>query len=420
MATTILRRSAAVWIPPRSVGERALVSEPSLLVVTASVDAAAGARGSRTSLEALPALKSAVLVFDARDVTLLAVKLPPLSGARLARALPNLVEDALLQDPQSCAFALGPQLPDGRRLVAVIDRGWLEFVVGAFERRGVRLVAAWPAQLALPWSAQTPANWTLACVHDGLAVRTGQFEGFGWSAGTDASARTEAIDSVLQTGSLSTGPVAQLRVLAESSDWRDSVSRACEARQLSFSFEGLAVAQDGAVNLLDGRRGTAGSRLIASIDWRSWRLPAAIAAACLAAWLVGLNLQWGQMARERAALRSGMEAMFRDTFPDARVVIDPLLQMQRQVAELRLNTGRSAADDFLPMLSRLSLALGARANDALESLDYRGGRIHLRFRDTFLAGASARETLKADLAQRGLTLEFDAADPALAVVGVRS
>ena len=244
MATTILRRSAAVWIPPRSVGERALVSEPSLLVVTASVDAAAGVRGSRTSLEALPALRSAVLVFDARDVTLLAVKLPPLSGARLARALPNLVEDSLLQDPQGCAFALGPQLPDGRRLVAVIDRGWLEFVVGAFERRGVKLAAAWPAQLALPWSAQTPANWTLACVHDGLAVRTGQFDGFGWSAGSDASARTEAIDSVLQAGSLSTGPASELRVLAESPDWRDSVSKACESLERERQLPGFAGLRD--------------------------------------------------------------------------------------------------------------------------------------------------------------------------------
>ena len=107
MATTLLRRSSAVWIPPRSVGERALVSEPSLVVIAGSLDAGAGARSSRTSLEALPSMKSAVLVFDARDVTLLPVRMPALSGARLYKALPNLLEDSLLQDAASCAFALG-------------------------------------------------------------------------------------------------------------------------------------------------------------------------------------------------------------------------------------------------------------------------------------------------------------------------
>ncbi|MEK9721085.1 MAG: type II secretion system protein GspL, partial [Quisquiliibacterium sp.] len=403
-----------------SVGERALVNEATLLVVSGSVDAFAGARGSRTSLEALPALRSAALVFDARDVTLLAVKLPALSGARLARALPNLLEDSLLQDVQACAFALGPQLPDGRRLVAVIDRGWLEFVIGAFERRGIKLTAAWPAQLVLPWSPQSPREWALACVHDGLVLRTGQFDGIGWSAGADLQSRSEAISSALRGAALSQAQPEVLNVMAESADWQEAVMQACEGSQMRVAFAGLAVAQSGVLDLLNARRGTAGSRLLSAIDWRSWRLPMALACACLAVWLLGLNLHWGQMARESAQLRAGMEATFRETFPKAQVVVDPLLQMQRQVAQLRLNSGRHGADDFLPMLAGLSLALGPRANDALESLEYRAGRIRARFRASFLAGGAARETLRGALIQRGLVVEFDKSDPSLAVVRVRS
>ena len=72
----------------------------------------------RCSLEALPPMRSAVLVFDARDVALMRVKVPPLSGARLLRALPNILEDQLLQDPQACSFVPGPAQGDGERLVA--------------------------------------------------------------------------------------------------------------------------------------------------------------------------------------------------------------------------------------------------------------------------------------------------------------
>jgi type II secretion system protein L len=86
-----------------------------------------------------------------------------LSGARLAQAVPNIVEDSLLQDAASCAFVIGPPLDSGRRLIAVIDRAWLEFTVGAFERRGMKVRAAWPAQLTLP-KGSVLALFVIPCV----------------------------------------------------------------------------------------------------------------------------------------------------------------------------------------------------------------------------------------------------------------
>ena len=159
MAAQVLRKGQAiVWVPPRSIGERAFATEPVLLaMLPVSVSdkvggganpggvpvtvfgSASSARYVRVSLDAMPALRTVTLIFDARDVNLLQAEVPPLSGARLQQALPNVVEDLLLQDPHSCAFTLGPRTDgENRRLVAAIDRGWLEFVLGAFERRGAQ------------------------------------------------------------------------------------------------------------------------------------------------------------------------------------------------------------------------------------------------------------------------------------------
>jgi type II secretion system protein L len=182
-----------IWLPPRSVGERVFATEPRLLAMVHSVD---GSRYSRLSLDTLPKVRTATLVLDARDVTLLPAKLPPLSGAKLRQAVPNVVEDSLLQDTQGCTFGIGPAMEDGRRLVAVADKSWLEFVIGAVERRGIRVGAVVPAQLCLPFEEGVA---TLACLHDGLAVRTGRLQGIGWGASDEEDFRTEAVSAALAT-----------------------------------------------------------------------------------------------------------------------------------------------------------------------------------------------------------------------------
>ena len=48
-----------------------------------------------------------VLLLAASDVTLLRIKMPPLSGAKLRAALPNLVEDRLMSDPEECVVVAG-------------------------------------------------------------------------------------------------------------------------------------------------------------------------------------------------------------------------------------------------------------------------------------------------------------------------
>lgn len=418
MAATLLKRTSAVWVPPRSTGERAFANEPCLIAMSPSPDGAQ-MRWSRSSLEALPAMKTTVLLFDARDVTLIPVKLPPLSGTRLMRALPNLVEDALLQDVNSCAIALGPRVGDEQRLLAVIDRAWLEYVIGAFERRGIRISAAWPAQLALPLA---PGGWSVACVHQGLAVRTGETEGFGWSASTDADFRTEALACAIEAAAQAAPRAESIDAFADDRAWQVSVDRASKRLGVEMRFSGLPAPVPAPVDLLEARQGTAGRRWLASIDWRAWRIPAALAAGALAAFLIGLNLHWGRLAQERAVLKVQMESTFRQAFPNAQVIVDPMLQMQRQVADLRLKAGQTGPDDFLPLLTKFSAALGARGADALAGLEYRDGRLRARFRDAFLDGPAVRDGLVAACAQQGLKLQFegDEGSTALAVVSLQS
>ena len=97
MAVQVLKRSqAVVWLPPRSVGERAFVNEPVILVAQGGDEGRGGYQ--RCSLDSMPAVKSVYLLFDGRDTNLLSPLVPVLPEGRLIKALPNIVEEQLLQD----------------------------------------------------------------------------------------------------------------------------------------------------------------------------------------------------------------------------------------------------------------------------------------------------------------------------------
>ena len=402
-ATNIRKGESFIWLPPRSVGERAFASEARMVALLLGPD---GPGYQRLSLDALPQLGSVTLLFDARDVALLRAKVPPISGAKLRAALPNLVEDQLLQDAGSCAFALGPQVgPEGERMVAVVDRSWLEFVLGAFERRGAKVQAAWPAQLALPMTGK--GNWSLLCLPDGLALRTDAVAGMGWPASDDALGRTEALTSMLA----SAGECAGKKVVVFSLDdgWQQPVEDALEDLDLTLDgrMHRMPAPQPAPVDLLAGRvrRGALG--WISDVNWRAWRWPAALAGAAVAAWLLGLNIHWAQLAQERNELRAALETTFRRTFPDAKVVVDPVLQMEREVATLRTRSGQSGPADFVPMLARLGQALGAQSLDALTTVDYRDGGLRVKFKPAVVQTRAARDKLLEACRRVGLRLEFD-------------
>jgi general secretion pathway protein L len=413
-AAPLKRGEAVVWLPPRSEGERAFGTEARLLAIRGG-DLASG-RAERVSLDGLQGTSQVRLVFDPRDVVLLSPQVPALTGARLAQALPNVVEDALLQDAAACAIVAGGALGDGRRLVAVIDREWLEFTVGAFERRGMRVRSAWCAQLALAWS---PPAWSLACVHGGLALRTGESAGIGWTAGEDPDFRTEAIVAAIETALAGEMRPASIQAFVDDASWEPSLQRAASRLGLPVEVSGLAVPTAGGIDLLAGRA-AAGRRMMASFDPRAWRLPAALAAACVVAGLAGLNLHWAQMAREKDAIRRSLEATFRGAFPQAQVVVDPLLQMNRQVATLRAGSGQSGPEDMAPLLSRFAQALGSSGIDVLAGLEYREGRLKVRFQPQRVDGRAAREQLREQCARAGLKLQFDNERDPTATVGLQS
>jgi general secretion pathway protein L len=394
------RHQAVVWLPPRSAGERAFGSEALLL---AHVGGGPVSVLRRASLDSMQGVKQVWLVADARDVSLLDVVLPPLSGARLRQALPNVVEEFLLQDVSKCLVVPGPPAGEGKRMVGVIDKDWVDFVLGAFARRQMRVEALWPAQLALPIATD---EWSLACSHGALALRTGPESGLGWNAGEDPAYREEAVVAILEAGVATAGAPQQLRAFLEDEEWEAPVRSAAQRCQMVVDTGPIPLVRSAPIDLLLGRASGMKASM-AQVDWRAWRAPAALAAACVVAGLVGLNVHWGLQSSQKQALRQAMEQKFRAAFPGTQAVVDPVVQMKRNVAVLRAQGGRSGPDDFVPLLARFAQAMGPKGVDAVAAMEYREGELKVRFNPTAATGAAARDGLRQACARLGMRLQFD-------------
>ena len=125
-----------------------------------------------------------------------------------------------------------------------------------------------------------------------------------------------------------------------------------------------------AIDLLAGdfarRSRAAGSLRLPRLAWTL--------AAVLVVLQLGLTVaDWWRLERERRSLEATRESIFREAFPEARTIVDPALQMRRNLGQLQRARGRASGDDFL------TLATTAAKNDAAPArrLTYAGGRLEI-------------------------------------------
>jgi general secretion pathway protein L len=296
------------------------------------------------------------------------------SAATIRELLPYAVEDRLLADPSHIHAVAAKTQSKGETVVAVIDRDWLRAMLDALARAGVRCLRAWPegSLLAgghgdwhLVWS---PARGML--VDDDGVSATFDHDGSGAMplalrlALDEASARGDRPDVVR----VHTDTDAKLPDLDR---WSGEAGvRFAPGSQWAKLAQGEPPA--GAIDLLQGEFSPA--------TRAGWRLPRAalyIAASIALLQIAFVALDAWRLHYERASLEARREAIFRAAFPEAKVVVDPDLQMKRNLADLKRTRGVATEDDFLARMSRAALESPAPA----KSIEYADGKLVVRRAD---------------------------------------
>ena len=257
---------------------------------------------------ALPRIARVELVIAAPDVIMIDAALPRLSGARLRAALPALAEPILLGDIEQ-AFVVASR-PDaaGRATLAVLDRALLQRALGLFARLGITPVSATPEPLTL---AAAPGRWRLRLGSAYGSLRMGERLGIVCSDTAGSEPPVELRLALEQAGAARPEAI-EVEGACDAVAWTEALGV-----KVTTTAPDLGRAAPVTLELLQY---DLAPRIV---DWRAWRVPAALGVALTLAWIAGLNIDAWLKQREAQQLRGQMNAVFRETFPKVPVVLDP-------------------------------------------------------------------------------------------------
>ena len=385
--TTLYIRHPARADSEGALAQFALVADGGLLMQQ-------GEGALRNMGDVVAASRRVVVILAAADVTVLHIKVPPLSNARLKAALPNLVEEQILGDPDDCVLVAAPaQAADGMRAVAVAQRAWLEGVVKTLLGLGARAVVALPAQFCLPLA---PGQVSAAIGHGAITLRSGQYHGLGLALAGEPASTLQTVRALAGDAPLTIYvPQEQL------GEYQALCAEAGPAITLEADswLHWIAGSKSTSLDLVPGL-GAAGAK---TRDWQRWRWPIRLALLAVVVNLIGLNVEWLRMKREADATRQAMLQTFRAAYPKETVIsANPERQMRQKIAQARAGLGQINADEF----TYLAAAFGEAARSLgrppeLASLAFRERALTVKAKpETVDPGATAQ--LKAALAARNL------------------
>lgn len=329
----------------------------------------------------------------AADSLLTTVKLPTRSRSKIQQALPFALEDQLAGEPEEMHFAY-QVLGQGELAVAVTARERLDAWREAFALSGIGIQSLAPLTLGL---ARAEGAWS-ALWHEGqLVVRTGDFSGF--EAALSGAAPPAILVAALRDARAQGKAPSRMVVHNAPADFSAAQWSTALELPVERSAQDLwhALTRAPGLSLLAGEASATGALHPVLPRLK----PAAI---MLSIWIVGSFLfdfwQWWGLSREAKRQRSEMTEIFRRAFPDAKTIVDPALQMQRNVAQLQGMGG--GPGDFLPLLAKAAPALQASGGAVLQGAQYGNGALTLELQ---LSDFQMLEGLKRALEGRGLKVE---------------
>lgn len=311
-----------------------------------------------------------VAIVPGERVTLHRVLLPMRSRAAQVRALPFALEEQLCEDIDSLHIVAGKRDGRGVHAAVVAHRDMEAWLLGL---RAAGLEPRW----------MVPDSLLLPVAESGVLNRLA-FSG-------RCLVRAEDAEPVVLAEHLcAVWKEHEERRLGKALHWNTLDSGVESGTPEAFLLGQLRL--PATLNLLTGRHA---GRNRSVLEWRQWRIPAALAVGVLVLWWVSLLLEVRQLEQAVTGVDYGIETLFQETLPGTRMV-DPVRQFRLL---LDSNTSsENASESVLAQLAVVAEATTGQQAVAVRQLRVDADRVELELAVDSLAGL---EQLRSRLASAG-------------------
>ena len=347
----------------------------------------------------VPQAQQVILIVAASRVLLTRLNLPAVSQTKLREMLAFAVEDKLLAEPEKIHAVAAARSPSGETDIAVIDKAWLRQQLENLQQHGIH-ADEMRVETLLPRLEKN--TWSLVWNGRGGFVRTGKNSGIvvdGGDTRTPPLALTLALDEARAAQAAPEGILLYHAEGASAPTWNESFNLNSVQRG-SWTWQSSVESDDrSGLNLLQGEFAPP-SKGQAWIKQLRPALP--VLGIIVALHLVASLGDWARLRHEKNRLQNDMVATFKQTFPEATAVVDPALQMRRNLSGLRRTRGVADSADLLPLLAAAAPLM--RQGKVL-TLQYEQDKLQF---DLLLQDSAQLATLRAQLPNLPLRAELGA------------
>lgn len=312
----------------------------------------------------LAAAHAIVVLVPSEPVTMLVADLPARTVAQARKAAPFAVEEHLAAAVDALHFSVAP-IDRTHWWVAALAPAQLKDWIDDLRARGIE-----PDRL-LPDVMAVPANESGATVLvDGerALIRIGRQQAF--------ASDTELAPTLIAAAGIGQADIVRIVADVGQSPLASLAAGLGDCAELNLLSKEFAPRHRGSAV-----RG-------------QWRRLGMLAAACLLLAVVYLKLDELRLNRRLAALNNAMEQIYRQRFPEAKQVPNPLAQMR---SALTAATGNGAImGSGLDLLTRTAPVLAAQTQVSLQAVEFRAGALVLDLKAPSIEAVDAiRESLGA-------------------------
>ncbi len=318
------------------------------------------------------------------DVLLCHAQVPGSKRRLLAQAVPYALEDQLIDDVEEQHFSFGAIKGDEVD-VAVVGHAQMETWLTRLREAGIEANALIADVQAVPLVGEEQ-SWSLYQFNNRCLLRQ-----------APQSAVVQDADNagfMLQAALAECGDIkpeqVHFRYAAETPLELPELDVAVDAEPLNQAAVVVlaqAYAQSGkAINLLQGPYS---KREQISKYWRPWRAAAALLVGVVVLQM-GLSVADQQrLSAEKQQLAADIKQIYRDTFPEARKVVNAKVQMERALKSLQ--GGGGGMDGFSLILAKAGQEFQATRKMSLERVSYKNGLLDVSL---FVADLQQLDQLK--------------------------